>query len=153
MDDYVAKPIGFAQLRQTLAQWTDGTAHQSERLLQLASHPTGAVDFRLLDEIREVDRDLFVQLYKAFMREGGERLAELRHACEDHDALMAARVGLRLRDTCLAVGVTGMAEMCNELGRAAGLEDFDRCGLLLSQVEREFQRAAQQLEFQQNIRS
>jgi hypothetical protein len=37
--------------------------------------------------------------------------------------------------------------------RSAGFEDFDRCRLLLSQLEREFARALSELEFQQKIKN
>jgi two-component system, sensor histidine kinase and response regulator len=145
MDDYITKPVRFAQLRETVARWTDLSVLQPD-LLPRSSMAGDGIDYAVLDEIREVDRDLVIQLCRAFTQDTVEQLNDLQKNCEAGNVMAAGQLAHRIRGSCLTIGVNGMAEMCSEIESAAKLEDLQRCEQFVAQVQREFQRAVRELQ-------
>jgi CheY-like chemotaxis protein/HPt (histidine-containing phosphotransfer) domain-containing protein len=146
MDDYLAKPVRFAQLREAIARWAAARTESTDTLLGLVSGEVSAIDFGVIDEIRQTSESLVDELLSRFKNEGEAGISSLKQAHLERDARMMSGLAHKLRGSCLALGVNAMAEICKELEQAGRLDDFDRSALLLSQVEREFERAQSELE-------
>jgi CheY-like chemotaxis protein/HPt (histidine-containing phosphotransfer) domain-containing protein len=140
MDEYMAKPIRFEALRQMMAQWSSTFVETLDT--------THAVDFTVLDEIRDIDEMFAKNLIDQFVEEVGSQYPDLHEACSRRDPGAISGLGHRLRGSCLAVGANGMAEICAEIEQAAQLHDFDRCTNLAQLSQREFERVRDVLEDQ-----
>jgi two-component system sensor histidine kinase/response regulator len=130
MDDCMSKPLRLADLRDMVARWTN-TARAGD---------AGAIDFGVIDELRDVDAAFTKELIGKFSSEVEDRMAALRQACADHDAAALAQLGHRLKGSCLTLGAIGMANMCAALEQSAKAADFDRGSRLGHELEQEFGR-------------
>jgi two-component system sensor histidine kinase/response regulator len=130
MDDYLAKPFDRLELFAAVE------GHLPD---------TTMIDFKVIDDLRDMDTPFVEGLIRKFSSEVEARLPDIRMACVREDAVALARLGHLLRGSSLTVGATGMADICAALEQSASAEDFDRGALLERELEPEFERVCRAL--------
>jgi len=119
MDDYVSKPISVDDIKRVLAQWLpedDGAAPASAppKPPPETAGPAHPGSIWQADPAGKVP-PLFAKLVAIFMSSAPADVAGLRAAFERKDATAVRRAAHRLRGAALTLGLTGMAEVCEEL--------------------------------------
>ena len=143
MDDYLAKPVRIADLKQKIDYWchAPGVAEAPDAggdLAQESPPPAAtapdqgaatpaiddAVDRATLDELREVMGEEIRELIDAYLDDTARRLAELGEAVErDSEALV--QVAHTLKGSSANVGARRFSERCSELHLRAKQDGAD----------------------------
>ncbi|MCC6927694.1 MAG: response regulator [Gemmatimonadaceae bacterium] len=113
MDDHVAKPLVFDDLREVVERWTAGNVRDDESL----------VDVAFLDRMREAYGDgaeEFVQaLLDLFIDDAPRRLSTMRAAAANGDAEAVASGAHALQGSAATLGALRLARQARELDALA----------------------------------
>lgn len=119
MDDYLAKPVGLADLRAAVDRWIPVAATvgpgRSPTQPDEPGDMAGAVDTAVLDVlVDEVgSRSVVETVVRTFLRELPDRLAAV--AAADADPAARAAAAHALRGPCATIGARPMAACCEDL--------------------------------------
>ena len=165
MDDYLAKPVRIADLKQKIDYWchAPGVVEAPDAggdLAQELPSPAAtapvqgpatpavddAVDRATLDELREVMGDEIRELIDAYLDDTARRLAELGEAVErDSEALV--QVAHTLKGSSANVGARRFSERCSELHLRAKQDGADpSLRDMVGTLDHEFARVRSALE-------
>ena len=111
VDDYLAKPLEMANLRDTLWRWLPSSHNPGRRLDREALA-------RVRDELD--DDDLFGELVTTFVTELPVRWAEMAAAVARGDAATLGEVAHQLAGSAAQVGAARLAALCRRLQFATG---------------------------------
>ena len=164
MDDFVAKPVGFADLRAALlrAGGQEAAAPSTPSATSAAaptSFPTETlelVDLDRLDGLRRLGdlagKPLLLEVVDSFLAETPRRLRRMREALARADAQELTFVAHSLKGSSSQVGALRVAALSFELEkRGTTSPDLSALPDLVGDLEREFARVAPLLEEQKAI--
>ncbi len=132
MSDYLAKPFTLAALTEVVIRWrkapgleTIGEALASEQPAHSDAAPTPAdlLDFEVLDQIRQMDRDgkLLARLVRIFREQGDTLGPKLVAVLDAGDRSETGRLAHALKSMSVSIGARAVAEIVTELEAAANL--------------------------------
>ena len=129
MDDYITKPLRFADLAELLERYSVGERIERPLESPRASSPAAVFDSQGVLERVLGDRPLLAELLNIFCGEYGQRQAELREALAARDTALLERAAHSLRGSAGNLGAAATALA------AAALEQFARDGDLIGAGE------------------
>ncbi len=144
MDDFVQKPIVFADLRAALAQCDQKEPAAPE---PPAPPPDGPppIDSTRLDSLRQLGdragKQIVQTLIDTYLAETPRRLAQIREALGRSDAADLTFVAHSLKGISAQLGVVRVAAISSELEQAARDAELGSAAGLLAELEREIARA------------
>lgn len=152
MDDFVAKPLRLAGLKEGLRRWRTMAAARAQA--NADEHEGTRSDFAVDKQARDQLRDragsrggTFLGNYiDLFLDDTASRLDSLTAAFDRHDIEALRRECHALKGACLEFGVVRMARYCDELRDSAEDGTLDQLPELLSSLRREFDRIRPVLE-------
>lgn len=103
MDDFLAKPIRPATMREALERWLPHVATET------------VVQNDEFDAMKKMFGADFAELSALYMSDSPKRIASLRAAVAEHDAERIATVAHSLSGSCASIGATILATLCREL--------------------------------------
>ena len=147
MDDFVRKPVAFADLRAALARCGGGKpAPEPEPAAALSPilDPTYLNSLRRLSEV--TGRPLLREIVESYKAETPKRLEKLRDARRRGDAKEFTFVAHSLKGSSAQIGATRVAAASAALEERGRRGDLDGAEGLLTDLEREIERAMPLLE-------
>ena len=148
MDDYLVKPVRLAGFAGLIEQWASGPGVARAGASEVTSEPAraaerrepGVLDRGTVEGLLEMEnvRTGMAEIVGTFITETAQRLDALRRAAvaADAGALQAESHGLQ--GSCGNLGALGMADLCEELGRAASGSDLGGIDRLIAEIASEF---------------
>jgi PAS domain S-box-containing protein len=127
MDDYLCKPARLSEVKAMLEKWLPhdrGGKWAAPRLPGTKSPGGRPVDIMVLEELVGRDPDVIREFLRAFWISTTKTAAELEAACLNRNAGLIADLAHKLKSPARSVGAMRLAELCDELQRAAKASDF-----------------------------
>lgn len=130
MDDYLAKPVRIADLKQKVDYWCSiAQVSATDRVTAPAPTPSPAVDEEAVDrttlnQLREIMGDELGELIDAYLDDTAQRLDELQLALDGQPEVLAT-VAHTLKGSSANVGARRFAECCATLHRQASNDAGD----------------------------
>ncbi len=151
MDDFVQKPILFADLRAALSRCGALEPAAAERTPApppgVGSSPLDPVRLTSLRRLGEsAGKPLLQTLVDTYLAEAPRRLARMREAVLRADAADLTFVAHSLKGISAQIGVVRVADLSAELERMGRNTELDGAARLLTELEREIGRAMPLLE-------
>ncbi|HET9211941.1 MAG TPA: ATP-binding protein [Thermoanaerobaculia bacterium] len=151
MDDFVQKPVVFAELRAALSRCGGLEPAAAEPAAapppDAGSSPLDAERLASLRQLGESAGKPLVQgLIETYLAETPRRVARMREAVGRTDAADLIFVAHGLKGISAQLGVVRVAELCDEIERMGGDAGLDGAAGLLAELEREVERALPLLE-------
>ncbi|HHY94538.1 MAG TPA: response regulator, partial [Firmicutes bacterium] len=151
MDDFLTKPTKMADLLKVLARWLpdsvtgEGAPGSMERAGNriIENFMAAFVDLSRLDEFREMiggDGDFLIDLVETFLQDVPARLTLLWEAWKRGDTATLHLQAHGMKASGHLLGVTGFADLCEELERTAAAGESGADGELIRRIETEYRR-------------
>jgi CheY-like chemotaxis protein/HPt (histidine-containing phosphotransfer) domain-containing protein len=149
MSDFLAKPVDMWRLAEVLTKWLPEappldaahTAGPAPAEPAMEVFDSGAFLKRLMG-----DRQLAALIVKGFLEGFPPQLNILRTRLAEADGPGARLQAHALKGSAATVSALGLRAVAQEMERAAGAGELDRCGALLPRVLEEFERYRSSLE-------
>ncbi len=154
MDDYISKPVRWAELRTVLSRWIASTTADTESATadlaesasasaadQAASEPLDPVVLRNLKRLAPADKpQALVELIETFLQSTAARLPDLQAAVGRRDGKAIAQIAHSLKGSTGSFGARHLSSLLGELealGKSGALQDADDC---LAHIGAEYER-------------
>jgi CheY-like chemotaxis protein len=136
MDDFLGKPMRTQQANEILARWLP------------VSVAVGGVSMQPDDELNATQQmfgDDFAELAQLFLEDSPKRIASLRDAAADNDAVNVAKLAHTLCGSTASIGASALAAMCRELEIRANNDVLDEAALRIAAIASEYARIENRL--------
>jgi signal transduction histidine kinase/DNA-binding NarL/FixJ family response regulator len=147
MSDFLAKPVDMRRLAEMLAKWLpeapppDAARTSEPAPGPAASEPaTAAFDPEAFLKRLMGDRQLAELIVKGFLEGFPQQLHTLRTRLAEADGPGVRLLAHALKGSAATVSALRLRAVAQEMERAAGAGELDRCGELLPRVVEEFER-------------
>jgi CheY-like chemotaxis protein len=137
MDAFLAKPVSIARLGAVLGNWV--------ALAPLADRGTGAFDRDMLRNWLGADPAAMRSLLAEFMQGAREHAHEIKAALDAADMATVTTTAHKLKGGALSVGAKALGKVAAALEEAARPGDCAACRDVLAALERELERAAEDI--------
>ena len=137
MDGYLAKPVVLARLSAILGRWISVTLPPEP--------PTPVVDRAMLRSWLGNDEATVRSVLVEFLHSAGETVQDIKAALAAQDMPAVATAAHKLRGGALSVGAHALQRLAATLEAAAGPGDRAVCETILVPLDRELQRAGQDI--------
>jgi signal transduction histidine kinase/CheY-like chemotaxis protein len=122
MDDYLAKPFTLDQMKAMLTAWLNPPINRVTRdrlALVPASPPVEPVDYKVLDSLRQLQReersDIVQQVVDLFFKGAATLLKDLEQGATNRDATLLHQASHALKSASANVGAITLSSRCKEL--------------------------------------
>jgi CheY-like chemotaxis protein len=120
MDDYLAKPFTLDQIKAMLTTWSGPPPPRATRdHLALVPPPSEPVDYKVLDSLRQLQKDqrsdIVQQVMNLFFKGAASLLKDLERGATTHDALLLHQASHALKSVSANVGAIALSSRCEEL--------------------------------------
>jgi signal transduction histidine kinase/CheY-like chemotaxis protein/HPt (histidine-containing phosphotransfer) domain-containing protein len=150
MDDFLGKPLGFAELRAALRRAAGERTPEAPPAPARGADEDGLFDPSPLDDLARLEapagKPLVRLVVETFFAETPRRLERLREALGQADARELTFVAHSLKGSCGQVGAVRLAALSAELETAGRQGRLEAAGALLGHLDRELSRVAPFLE-------
>lgn len=155
LDDYITKPVDFAQLVQAMAKLLPGKVQRDAAQPQSAAEPpaSAAQDTAVIDQdwftrMFSSRKDFLRRMFEVFLREEPLRLAKIRTAVQSRDMEALRILAHSLKGAAATLGAAATKEQAFALERAAADNDAELAESACRKLEVELQRV---LDFMQQF--
>jgi two-component system sensor histidine kinase/response regulator len=138
MDEYIAKPIRIAQLKELLIALLGSATRPSTD--QSAAKPSTAINWEEVLRTVEQDRELLNTVLQAFLNDLPGRLEEIRTALDRANAETLRRAAHTLKGSLLFLGKTPASDCAVQLENSASAGDLSRARASLTGLEQALDR-------------
>jgi PAS domain S-box-containing protein len=144
MDDFVAKPVSIAVLRDTLKKWlpagkpTTSAVANTHASSQIAESETAVFDLASVLSRLEGDNELARIVFEAFLEDLPRQIQALRNHAESGDMPTAARTAHSIRGASANVGGESLMKQAAQMERAADAGDWRAVVSFMDELERQF---------------
>lgn len=137
MDDYLAKPIVFDDLRSVLAQFTKSKTYHPIAL-------NDVIDRKVLDNLQTLEQNglkhIAVEILETYLSHAPICLQNLEAGLKQHDAAAIASAAHNLRGSSSTLGMKQMTELCASLEAKGRTNDLAGVNELFDQAKTEFEK-------------
>lgn len=137
MDDYIAKPVIFDELRSALSRCTKA---KTTRPIAL----NDVIDRKVLDNLQTLEqnglRHIAAEILETYLSHAPICLQNLEAGLEQHDAAAIASAAHNLRGSSSTLGMKQMTEVCASLEAKGRTNDLVGINELLSRAKKEFEK-------------
>ncbi|PIW69508.1 MAG: hypothetical protein COW08_06770 [Ignavibacteriales bacterium CG12_big_fil_rev_8_21_14_0_65_30_8] len=154
MDDYISKPIHIDELQKILVNWGEKIKNQKLDLVQRLK--TKATRTKIIDEgkisfLEDIqtpdDLKFYKELISIFIEDLPKTIQQIKHSQMNKDARMLQFNAHKLKGSSVTLGITAIADICNELERKAREDEFDEfTEVLVSDLTKLIDTAIKELE-------
>jgi HPt (histidine-containing phosphotransfer) domain-containing protein len=154
MDDYLAKPVGLAELRECVARWLlpqgvkrPPADHAGNRSAAVPASPTAelareeVLDPKVLHELKEIMDDDYLGLLHTFLRNAPTLMTEARAAATGGDVEAMVRPVHSLKSSSANVGAMNLSELARDAERHARAGDLGAAQQAFTAVEDAYREA------------
>jgi signal transduction histidine kinase/CheY-like chemotaxis protein len=144
MDDYIAKPVDWADLTNRIDTLLDSNHDRGASRRASAAEALDAVlDHAIVAGLQELDDEGgdVSSLVEIFIATGTERIRNLRDAVASGDAAAGSAIVHSLRGSTSTLGAAGVASLCAEWESTNAPGGRRPDAVLLAEIEREFEVA------------
>lgn len=147
MDDYIAKPVIYEQLKYVLAQWLPAESSAlvlPDMPVEGQQHPAldaDPIDAPIFENLRLALASEFETVVGVYLDDAHKRLADMRSAADAGDYRSLNRAAHTLKSASRYLGILPLADLCSTLEIAADHGDLETTGPMVSLIERAFERA------------
>jgi len=142
MDEYIAKPIHLADLKEALERWSEDHPGEAETALSEKSPETAGMQSRQIAELRSFGGpELVAELMSEFQVQVDTDLNRIEQVAQAADFDELLRLTHRLKGGSLTVGISAVTSICSELEHSARARDNRRIRVLLDQLRDEVNRS------------
>ncbi len=134
MDDYLAKPIELALLKNMLTKWLPARTES----VQASATPMAAVNPQALAQIVGSDPAVIVEFLQDFLASATKGVTEIRAAFGKRSAEDIAAQAHKLKSAARTVGADALADLCEQLERAGKEADWATLDTASARLEPEF---------------
>jgi len=146
MDDYLAKPIRPADVRQVIERWNpqNGTTHLAKAALAAkaaASPPPAAeppVDMDRLDSLVDGDTNGLRELIELYLKQTTQQLAQLEAAARAQNADEVRRVAHSCAGASATLGMTRLVPLLRDLEKQGASGTLTNAAQLCENAAHEF---------------
>jgi CheY-like chemotaxis protein/HPt (histidine-containing phosphotransfer) domain-containing protein len=156
MNDYVTKPVALEMLAAALARGIEMKTTSLRNRMSSGgagyglSKSESALCQETLQSLKELGRELggsfFPQLLETFEHNTVEHLAALRSAFAGGDTGRLRAAAHAMKETSLAIGAQGMADICQQLENLGTTESAQGAPEVFTRLDREFDRVRSEIE-------
>ncbi|MFN4815010.1 MAG: response regulator [Pseudanabaena sp.] len=148
MDDYISKPIMVESLQRTIEKWAIGGQFNKDQNLDIfeSKHIDSVIDLTAIKNLEQINPNLIGRLIHLFTTEEAPILLQnLRQAITNNDFKEVSYTAHALKGSSSILGAKNLSRLCLEIelkgkhGNSTGLPE------LLSEIEREYIAASQEL--------
>jgi len=144
MDDYLCKPVSEAMLRNALKQWfPEAGLGEDESAGTASAHDAAGAAWRR--QLQAAGPEVMARLVDLFLDETTASLAAMRETLQQDDGQELAKLAHTLKDACLQMGMTRMADLCDRLQEAGRSADQEAAAAALAQFSQAFEQARTEL--------
>jgi signal transduction histidine kinase/CheY-like chemotaxis protein/HPt (histidine-containing phosphotransfer) domain-containing protein len=151
MDDYIAKPVIYEQLKYVLAQWLP--AESSALVLPDVpvdgqQHPAldaDPIDAPIFENLRLSLASEFENVVGVYLDDAHKRLADMQIAAASGDGRSLNRAAHTLKSASRYLGILPLADLCSTLEIAADHGDLETAGPMVPLIGLAFERAEKAL--------
>ncbi len=140
MDDYIAKPVTLARLRETMERWWPDYVQPS----------TTSLDLQALETLRKLVKgappDFLASLIDEYCQNAERSLQALRQAIAAGEAEPVFRIAHSLKSSSAYYGATTLSTLLRELELQAHSGKLEEAPERLAAIENEYQRVKTSLE-------
>jgi HPt (histidine-containing phosphotransfer) domain-containing protein len=146
MDDYISKPIRVKELQAALERWGQKEPAQPEPVPPL--EPTSAtIDWSVLDGLRELQEegepDFVQEMIDLYLSNTPSLIDSIRQAITQNQAEALQHAAHTLKGNSNSLGAKQMGALSLELEKIGHSRVLDGAGVLMADLEREFERVRQ----------
>ena len=135
IDDVIPKPVELEDLRVALDKWAPGkTGVADSDIPDRNQSPQGAIDFDVLIQSTGHQPELHRSLLKSFVEALDDDIDNIKQAFAWNKNDQVGEYCHRLKSSSRSLGVTGMADACEMLERAARQGDREQFEKLVPQL-------------------
>ncbi len=148
MDDYIAKPVGPAQLQAMLEKWLSKAPPALSDAIPAVGEPMTSVPFdesALLARLMG-DRNLTRSLVAGFLEDMPRQLAALAAAVSARDSASAEQTAHRIRGAAASVSAPALQEIASEIEHAGKAGDLDTVAHRLPELQRQVRLAGESMQ-------
>ncbi len=144
MDDYLAKPIRPADVRQVIERWNpqNGTTHPAKSAIAAAAAPTPdaepPVDMERLNSLVDGDPGGLHELVELYLKQTTQQLAQLEAAVRASRADEVRRVAHSCAGASATLGMTRLVPMLRDLEKEGASGTLTTAAQVCENVAREF---------------
>jgi two-component system sensor histidine kinase/response regulator len=136
MNDYLAKPLKQAILRDALSRWlTTPTADGQAAAASADASGVALLDTAVLDELREVGEGLLEEIVTAYLDQTPKDLQALEEAAAATDPETVRRIAHQMKAGSASLGALSLSAIFRELEQAGGAGDLDAIGARMAEVQ------------------
>jgi CheY-like chemotaxis protein len=151
MDAYISKPFKIEELVAALGQTTPLSTNVTMSHVPRLGEP---IDVHGFEEIMGEDTvDLLGELLLMFLEETPSSMRRLQQAVHGHDATAVHHMAHRLRGSGSSISAMPFADLCYELELMGERGELSGAELIMSQVEKEFDRIRDWMQIQHFVAS
>jgi signal transduction histidine kinase/CheY-like chemotaxis protein len=156
MDDYIAKPFKRSDFREILVKWI-AHLHETRNNPTEQYRVSGAnlpradnvIDRMRIQEIASINTksrpSLLARVIRQFNEDVPLRIAAMRDAAQQKDAVHVQKVAHSLRGSSAQIGAVWLANVCEKIEHLADKESFGEMASLIETLEDSFTQAAAEL--------
>ena len=143
MDDYLAKPVGLGQLRQSVSNWLAAPSAPPLQQVDEASPAAvaGVIDEAVLRELQEIMDEDYLDLLRTYLGNAPELIGQTRTAIESGDAAAMVLPVHSLKSSSANVGAMRLSELAKEAEQLAKAGDLVAAETAFCAVETAFAEA------------
>jgi two-component system, sensor histidine kinase and response regulator len=147
MDDYIAKPVIYEQLKYVLSQWlpADSSALVLPKVpVDGQQHPAQVadpIDAPIFENLRLALASEFENVVNIYLEDAHRRLADIQTAVSAGDSRSLNRAAHTLKSASRYLGVLPLADLCSTVEIAADHGDLATAGPMIPIIEQAFERA------------
>ncbi|MEW6208933.1 MAG: response regulator [Acidobacteriota bacterium] len=145
MDDYLTKPLNQEEMAAALRRWAAPKKMTSS--INSSDDHSDSLQSDLHEGLRKLaggsGREAIVRLIDLFIKDTGERLADMRAAKDEKTLGQTAHA---LKGSCGYLGATRMKSICEAIEDISRAGAMDRASVLIDLLEEEFARVCEALE-------
>jgi two-component system sensor histidine kinase/response regulator len=141
LDDYLRKPARLSEMKAMIEKWLPGKGQGSGVFAPVPpserAAPRVPVDIAVLEDLVGRDPDVIQEFLRAFWVSTAKTASEISAACESKDTALVADLAHKLKSPARSVGALHLADLCEELQRAAAASDLTMLLATLPRFEAE----------------
>jgi signal transduction histidine kinase/CheY-like chemotaxis protein len=148
MDDYLAKPFTLDQMKAMLTAWLSPSINRVTRdrlALVPASPPVEPIDYKVLDSLRQLQReersDIVQQVVNLFFKGAATLLKDLEQGATNRDATLLHQASHALKSASANVGAITLSSRCKELEAMAQSGVVSEAALMVRTILEDYRTA------------
>lgn len=153
MDAYIAKPLRWEALRETLARFVENGSERRYPPESDGGEPSGLIDPSILIELGDREPGIDDDIVSLFFAETRRQLERLAHAVADGRAREIYDIASRIKGGCANVGATRMVAICDQLAEVAASDSKTELTDLGSELGNVFALTESAFKRELNVRS